>query len=43
MQVESNVTTGTEADIRPIGSERKLRQGHPSVPLSSKLHALQVP
>ena len=38
-----SVTTGMEADTRPDREKRKLRQERPSVPLSSKLHVLQIP
>ena len=39
----AGVTTGVEVRTRPVGCQRKLRQQCPSVPLSSKLHALQMP
>ena len=36
------VTAGVEARTRPVDSKVKLRRWRPSVPLSSKLHALQI-
>ena len=38
-----NVTAGTKAYIRPVDGKIELRKWRPSVPSSSKLHALLIP